>query len=163
MQASTFMVVNQPFNQLKRIDNRQDKLRTKLLDIKGASIHHTYGWQNCDIWGLPLQRDIYQRYESLFSFRFTKHYISIHFRSAGLYWYICQSATLVSFGRRPAASKTGVMNVLRVCGEGRLQWLIAAFPVSRLHTASLFLSNVQKFFLALLLIFSLRWDARSSI
>jgi hypothetical protein len=27
--------------------------------------------------------------------------------------------------------------------------LIAAFPVSRLHTASLVLSNVQKFFLAL--------------
>jgi len=29
------MVVNQPFNELKRIDNRQDKLRTKLSDIKG--------------------------------------------------------------------------------------------------------------------------------
>jgi len=30
------MVVNQPFNQLKRIDNRQDKLRTKLSDIEGC-------------------------------------------------------------------------------------------------------------------------------
>jgi hypothetical protein len=30
------MVVNQPFNQLKRIDIRQDKLRTRLSDIEGV-------------------------------------------------------------------------------------------------------------------------------
>lgn len=36
MQGGTFMVVNQPYNQLKRIDNRQDKLRTKVLDTEGC-------------------------------------------------------------------------------------------------------------------------------
>jgi len=36
MHGGTFMVVNQPFIQLKRIDNRQDKLSTKLSDMKGC-------------------------------------------------------------------------------------------------------------------------------
>lgn len=81
------MIVNQPFNQFKRTDNRQDdKLLTRFSDIIGC----LYSWHvrlaelfvisrvaMAEAWDAIQCGDRYQHYESYFSFRYTKHEICI--------------------------------------------------------------------------------------
>jgi hypothetical protein len=155
-QGGTFIVVNQPLSQLKSIDNRQDKLRTKLWDIRECFCSPHVRLAGLWYFGATTTEGQIPTLRTLFLFQIHKtldlYSLPLH-RRLLIYLPIRYSSQF-----RPKARCFQDWRdecVKGVWGRG-LQWLIAAFPVSRLHTASLVLSNVQKFFLALFIDFQLK-------